>query len=114
MMTSRSRRAITPFDSQLGYAEHNDTFTAEAGGEVEAEIDLIPVAGIVTINANTKGATVKVDGKVVGGFPSSIRRSSLGRCMSVEAPGAGTLHARTDIVAGQPFPLDVEMTKILG
>ena len=112
--------AVAPGDhtirlSKLGYAEHNDTFTAEAGGEVELEIDLIPVAGIVTINANTKGATVKVDGKVVGVTPFIDQEVKPGKvALSVEAPGYEPFIQELDIVAGQPFPLDVEMTKIPG
>ena len=61
--------AVEPGDhtirlSKLGYAEHNDTFSAKPGGEVELEIDLIPVAGIVTIKANTEGTVTEVFVKV--------------------------------------------------
>ena len=112
--------AVEPGDhtirlSKLGYAEHNDTFTAEPGGEVELEIDLIPVAGIVTIESNATGATVKVDGKVVGVTPFVDQEVKPGKVtLSVEAPGFEPFLQELEIVAGQPFPLKAELTKIPG
>mgnify|MGYP003919596831 CR=1 FL=1 len=110
--------AVEPGDhtirlSKLGYSEHNDTFTAEPGGEVELEIDLIPVAGIVTIKANTDGATVKVDGKVVGVTPFVDQEVKPGKvALSIEAPGYEPFLQELVIVAGQPFPLVAELVQL--
>ncbi len=111
--------AVEPGDhtirlSKLGYSEHNDTFTATSGGEVELEIDLIPVAGIVTINSNTKGATVKVDGKVVGVTPFIDQEVKPGKiALSIEAPGYEPFLQELKIVAGQPYPILAKLKKNL-
>ena len=55
--------------SKRGWTEHNDTFVARPGETVDLEIDLLPVAGIVRIRTPTPGATVEVNGKVVGVTP---------------------------------------------
>jgi hypothetical protein len=110
--------AVEPGDhtirlSKLGYSEHNDTFKAPPGGEVELEIDLIPVAGIVTIKANAEGATVKVDGKIVGVTPFVNQEVKPGKvALSIEAPGYEPFLQELTIVAGQPFPLVAELTKL--
>ncbi|MGB0589881.1 MAG: PEGA domain-containing protein [Myxococcota bacterium] len=110
--------AVEPGDhtirlSKLGYSEHNDTFTAPSGGEVELEIDLIPVAGIVTISANAEGATVKVDGKIVGVTPFVDQEVKPGKVtLSIEAPGYEPFLQELQIVAGQPFPLVAKLTKL--
>jgi hypothetical protein len=110
--------AVEPGDhtirlSKLGYSEHNDTFNAPSGGEVELEIDLIPVAGIVTISANAEGATVKVDGKIVGVTPFVDQEVKPGKvALSIEAPGYEPFLQELTIVAGQPFPLVAELTKL--
>jgi len=99
--------------SKLGYSEHNDTFTAESGGEVELEIDLIPVAGIVTINSNAKGATVKVDGKILGVTPFIDQEVSPGKVvLSIEAPGYEAFLEELEIVAGQPYTLVSKLKKL--
>jgi hypothetical protein len=99
--------------SKLGYSEHNDTFTARSGGEVELEIDLIPVAGIVTINSNAKGATVKVDGKVLGVTPFIDQEVSPGTVvLSVEAPGYEPFLEELKIVAGQLYTVVGKLKRI--
>jgi len=55
--------------SKRGWTEHIDTFEASQGETVELEIDLIPVAGIVRITTPAAGATIEVNGKVVGVTP---------------------------------------------
>jgi hypothetical protein len=55
--------------SKRGWTEHNDTFEATQGETIDLEIDLLPVAGIVRIQTPTPGATVEVNGKVVGITP---------------------------------------------
>ena len=110
--------AVEPGDhtiriSKLGYSEHNDTFSAAPGGEVELEIDLIPVAGVVTINTNTKGATVKVDGKIVGVTPFVDQEVKPGKiALSVEAPGYEPFLQELQIVAGQPFPVIAKLKQL--
>jgi hypothetical protein len=55
--------------SKRGWTEHNDTFEATQGETIDLEIDLLPVAGIVRIRTPSPGATVEVNGKVVGVTP---------------------------------------------
>jgi hypothetical protein len=99
--------------SKLGYSEHNDTFTAESGGEVELEIDLIPIAGVVTINSNAKGATVKVDGKIVGVTPFVDQEVKPGKvALGIESPGYEPFLRQLEIVAGQPYTLVAKLKKI--
>lgn len=52
-----------------GWSDFTDTFQVEAGGEVDLEVDQVPVAGVVRVTTTEPGASVAVDGKVLGVTP---------------------------------------------
>ena len=92
-----------------GFSEHNDTFTVAPGGEVELEVDLIPVAGILTLTSAEAGATVTVNGKVMGVTPFDQDLSPGKSTIVVSKPGFYDDMHEVDIVAGQVYPLTAEL-----
>ncbi|HRE89710.1 MAG TPA: PEGA domain-containing protein, partial [Myxococcota bacterium] len=51
--------------TKRGFAPATRDFDVAPGATVELEIDLLPVAGLLTIASTPSGASVKVDGKVL-------------------------------------------------
>ncbi len=95
--------------SKRGWTEHNDTFEARRGETVDLEIDLLPVAGIVRIRTPTPGATVEVNGKVVGVTPFDqdipIGKASL----RVRQAGFHDALRELDIQLGKLYDLDLTL-----
>lgn len=106
--------AIEPGEHSLrvtlrGWTEHIDTFAVQPGQEIELEIDLIPIAGIVRVWTTEPGATVKVDGKVVGVTPFD-QDVPVGRVeISVSQPGYFERAQTLDIAAGETYDLKVDL-----
>ncbi len=92
-----------------GFSEHNDTFMVPPGGEVELEIDLIPVAGILTIEAAEEGATVTVNGKVMGVTPFDQDVSPGKSTVVISKPGFYDDMHEVEVVAGQAYSLKAEL-----
>ncbi len=92
-----------------GWTEHLDTFTVDPGAEIELEIDLIPIAGIVKIGTMMPGATVKIDGKVVGVTPFDADVPVGKVTIAVSAPGYFEDVQQLDVAAGQAYDLKVDL-----
>ena len=95
--------------SQRGYSEYIDTFTVEAGEEVEVEVDLIPLSAIVRITTPDPGATVKVDGKVLGVTPFDQDIEPGKKIVAVSSPGFFENVAEHQFVAGRSYDLTVTL-----
>ena len=105
---SPGQRTIRVF--KKGFSEHNDIFIAESGGHVDLEVDLIPVAGILTIASNIDGANVLVDGKTVGVTPFEGREVAPGDTMlSIKAPGYYPFMKQLQVVAGQAYAVEATL-----
>lgn len=95
--------------SLRGWTEYVDTFEVGAGEDVELEIDLIPVAGIVRINTDEPGVTVKVDGKVEGVTPFDKDIAVGDRVVTLSRPGFHDEVRQLTITAGQEYVFDIAM-----
>ena len=90
-----------------GWTEYIDTFIIKPGVETELEIDLIPVAGIVKVKTELPGATVKVNGKVLGvtGAQALDRDVAAGDVtMEISRPGYLTITKKLKVEAGKQLP----------
>ncbi len=92
-----------------GWTEHIDTFTVPAGDEVELEIDLIPSAGIVKIVTPQPGATVKVNGKVVGVTPFDQDVPVGTAEINVSMPGYKDQTRTVEVTPGKAYDLDFQL-----
>lgn len=73
--------------TKQGYTEYLDVFTIRRGKTTVLEIDLLPYAGVVVIEANVPQARVFIDGKFVGTTP--VEREVLIGKRSVKVSKAG-------------------------
>jgi hypothetical protein len=95
-----------------GFTPHIDTFQVAGDEETELEIDLIPVAGIVKITTAKPGATVKVNGKVVGvtPFDQDVR---IGKAeFTVSLPGHETWKEAIDVIPGKAYTYDLQLKEL--
>lgn len=91
-----------------GWTEYLDTFVIKPGKETELEIDLIPVAGIVKVQTALPGATVSINGKVLGVTTDKAldRDITAGDVtMEISRPGYQTVRKQLKIEAGKQLPL---------
>lgn len=98
--------------SLRGWTEYIDTFEVTAGDEVELEVDLIPIAGIVRINTKEPGASVKIDGKVEGVTPFDKDVSVGKKVITVARPGFYEESRDLEIRAGQEYSLDFALREM--
>jgi len=95
--------------SKRGWTEHNDTFEVAEGETIDLEIDLLPVAGIVRIRTPQPGATVEVNGKVVGVTPFDqdipIGKASI----RVRQTGFHDVLKELDVQLGNVYDFDVPL-----
>ncbi len=92
-----------------GYTEFNETVDVTAGDAKDLDADLIPFAGIVTIQANVSGATVAIDGKVTGTIPFDKDVPAGKHELVVAAPGYQPHKQTVDVIAGKPLGLTVTL-----
>ena len=92
-----------------GFTEFVETVTVTAGEMAELEADLIAFAGIVQINANVDGATVAVDGKLLGRVPFDKDVAAGKHEITVQAAGYTAYVQQVDVIAGKPLVLNVEL-----
>jgi hypothetical protein len=95
--------------SKRGWTEHVDTFDARSGETVELEIDLLPVAGIVRIKTQSPGATIEVNGKVVGVTPFDQDISVGKAAIRVAQSGYHDVLKTLNIQVGQVYDLDLTL-----
>lgn len=95
--------------SMRGWTEYIDTFTIKPGEETELEIDLIPVAGIVKIDASEQGATVKVNGKVLGVTPFDQDVPAGKADLTVFKPGFKEHKEILEVMGGKSYDLKVKL-----
>jgi hypothetical protein len=97
-----------------GWTEHLDTFTVTAGQQTDVEVDLLPVAGIVRIVTPQPGATVKVNGKVIGVTPFD-QEVSVGKAeLVVSLTGHKDFIQTLDIIPGRAYDLNPKLEAIPG
>lgn len=98
--------------SKRGWTEHNDTFEATRGETVDLEIDLLPVAGIVRIRTPDHGATVEVNGKVVGVTPFDQDIPVGNASIRVRQSGFHDVIKTLDIELGKLYDFDMTLEAI--
>ncbi|MFT7626167.1 MAG: hypothetical protein ACI9WU_005362 [Myxococcota bacterium] len=96
-----------------GYTEFSETIRVKRGQTLEVEADLIPFAGVVKIEANVAGATVAVDGKLVGTVPFDKDIPAGKHEIRVQAKGYKTYVRTVDLQAGRAMRLDVQLAAII-
>lgn len=100
--------------SLRGWTEFVDTFEVKPGEQVELEIDLLPIAGIVRVTTQEPGASVSVNGKIVGVTPFDQDVTAGAVVLAVKAPGYHEEIRRLDIQAGQTYDLPVTLREMEG
>ncbi len=93
--------------SKPGHADYIDTFTVKPGEETLLQIDLIAVAGALSVIARPPGAEVIVDGKLLGEAPWSGDVEPGRRRIVIRAPGHEPWRRTLRIELGQAYPVDV-------
>jgi hypothetical protein len=96
---------------KLGYLEYTESVTVVSGKTLRVMADLLPFAGVLKVTSNVSGATVSVDGKVIGKVPLEQEIKIGQRLVAVSAPGYSpfttTLHANP----GTPYVIDARLEK---
>ena len=90
-----------------GWTEYIDTFVIKPGQETELEIDLIPVAGIVKVKTELPGATVTINGKVLGVTGADILDRDVPAgdvTMEISRPGFTPVVKKLKVEAGKQLP----------
>lgn len=95
-----------------GYATLTETFEVPAGGTVELELDLLPFAGVVKVQSNPAGASVKVDGKVLGVTPLDEDIPAGKKVFTVTLPGYVDEVREVDIRAAKEVVLEFRLAPI--
>lgn len=95
-----------------GWSEFSDTFEIKAGDETELEIDLLPSGGLLKVNADKPGATVKVNDKVVGVTPFDgdipVGKAEL----KVTLPGHKDFVQTMNVAPGKEYKIDVVLEQL--
>lgn len=92
-----------------GWTEYLDTFEVRRNKTTELEVDLIPIAGIVTVNTADPGATVKIDGKVMGVTPFDQDIEVGKRTLTISRPGYEAKTETLDIAPGERYALTLTL-----
>jgi len=95
-----------------GHTDFDETITVVAGELLDVEAELIPFAGVVTIQGNIPGATVVVDGKFVGRIFLDKDIPAGKREITVQAEGHMAFRQLVNIAPGVPFQLNVFLKPI--
>lgn len=86
-----------------GYADFSTTVRIEGLGRRQAlAVALIRASAPVTIQSNTAGATLEVDGKRIGTLPLTTELAAGTRMLEVQAPGHKPWKQNLPVVAGEP------------
>lgn len=93
--------------SKPGHADYIDTFRVESGQETLLQIDLIAVAGALSVVARPPGAEVIVDGKLLGEAPWSGDVEPGRRRVVIRAPGHEPWRRTLRVELGRAYPIDV-------
>ncbi|MEZ4266713.1 MAG: PEGA domain-containing protein [Myxococcota bacterium] len=92
-----------------GWSDYTDTFRVEAGGDLELEVDQVPVAGILRVTTAEPGASVAVGGKALGVTPFD-QDVAIGKItLTVSRPGYFDDVRELDLEAGQAYDIAVQL-----
>lgn len=98
--------------TKRGYTEYADSFEVRAGETVELEIDLLPYAGTIRILSTEPGASVKVDGKVVGTTPFDMDIPAGRKVITVSQIGFHDDVRELDIKAGEAYDIQIQLRPV--
>lgn len=98
--------------TKRGYTEYADSFEVRAGETVELEIDLLPYAGTVRILSTEPGASVKVDGKVLGTTPFDMDIPAGRKVITVSSVGFHDDVRELDIKAGEAYDIQIQLRPV--
>jgi hypothetical protein len=95
--------------SMPGWTEFLDTFVIHTGEDTLLEVDLVAVSGILTVKTAKPGATVKINGKLLGvtPFKRSIKAGNV--VIEISRPGYKTVTKQMKLKAGSAYPLSIVM-----
>jgi hypothetical protein len=91
--------------SRPGHADYLDTFRLAAGQDLVLEIDLLPTAGVLRVEADAPGAVVLVDGRPIGEAPFEGEVEPGSRAVEVRAPGRAAFRQTVALEAGEAATL---------
>jgi hypothetical protein len=98
--------------TKRGFAPATQEFDVAPGENVELEMDLLPFAGLVTVTSTPSGASVKVDGKVLGVTPLDTDIAAGVRVFQVSLPGHSEEARQVDVRAAAPLALDFRLNPL--
>jgi hypothetical protein len=98
--------------TKRGFAPVTQDFEVAPGATVELEIDLLPVAGLLSIVSTPSGASVKVDGKVLGVTPLDTDVPAGTRLFSVTLPGYTEDTRQVEVAAAVPLTLNFKLNPL--
>ncbi len=95
--------------SRPGHADYLDTFRLKAGQDLVLEIDLLPTAGVIRVEADAPGAVVLVDGRPIGEAPFEGEVEPGEREVEVRASGHATFRQTVALEAGEASTVNAKM-----
>lgn len=98
--------------TKRGYTQFLEVFTIRAGKTTELEIDLLPVAGVLVVEADVDDARVYVDGKFVGTSPLETEVLIGKRAIRVRKAGYYDHVVTRATIAGQTQKVKVHLVPL--
>ncbi|MCC6749653.1 MAG: PEGA domain-containing protein [Deltaproteobacteria bacterium] len=92
-----------------GYTQYLDVFTVTRGKVTTLDLDLLPVAGILEIQAQVSEAKVFVDGKFVGTTPLQTEVTMGKRALRVSKAGYYDFVGERQAIAGEVLRMTVRL-----
>lgn len=98
-----------------GYHPYREDVTLEGGKstKIVATLKLKDTTGTLRVAASMPGATVRVDGRVIGKAPAEARLKPGPHRVVVEHPRADIVETTTVVAAGQRKDLTVELVEVV-
>jgi hypothetical protein len=95
-----------------GFAPLIDVFKIDRKKPTKLSVELVPVAGVLTLKASVEAARVYVDGKFVGEAPITTEVPVGAREIKVQKGGFKDFEQNISAVAGQEVNLDVQLEEL--
>jgi len=95
-----------------GFAPYIDVFKIDRKKPTRVEVELVPVAGVISLKSNVEGARVYIDGKFVGEAPIITEVPVGPRAVQVSKGGYKDFFQNVSAVAGQDVNLDVMLEEL--
>ncbi len=98
--------------NKLGYAPIIDVFTINKKKPSKMDVELVPVAGVLSVTSNVAHSNVFVDGKFLGEAPLSVEIAVGDRAIQVSKGGYKDFFQNLSAVGGQATSIEATLEEL--